>query len=54
MGFLDAIFGQQQTYPTVGSILPDVAKHEIENSRLPRLTTDNTFLKKGEYCFDMQ
>ena len=50
MGFLDAVFGQQQTYPTVGSILPDIAKREIENGRLPRLTTDNIFLKKGEYC----
>lgn len=50
MGFLDSIFGQQQTYPTVGSVLPDVAKREIENGRLPRLTTDNIFLKSGEYC----
>lgn len=50
MGFLDAVFGQQQTYPTVGSILPDIAKREIENGRLPRLTTDNIFLKKDEYC----
>ena len=44
MGFLDAVFGQQQTYPTVGSILPDIAKREIENGRLPRLTTDNILL----------
>ena len=50
MGFLDSIFGQQQTYPTVGSVLPDVAKREIENGRLPRLITDNIFLKSSEYC----
>lgn len=50
MGFLDMFFGQQQTYPTVNSILPDIAKKEIENGRLPRLTTDNIFLKNGEYC----
>ncbi len=50
MGFLDSVFGQRQTYPTVGSILPDVVKREIESGRLPRLTTDNLFLKKSEYC----
>ena len=50
MGLLDALFGTQQTTPTVGSILPDAAKLEIMDGRLPRLNTDNIFLKKGEYC----
>lgn len=49
MGFLDAFFGNNVT-PTVSSILPDAAKQEILAGRLPRLNTDNLFLKKGEYC----
>lgn len=49
MGVLDAFFGQK-SYPTVSSILPDIAKREIENGRLPRLTADNLLLKQGEYC----
>lgn len=50
MGFLDAFFGNNNTIPTVTSILPDAAKQEILAGRLPRLNTDNLFLKKGEYC----
>lgn len=49
MGLLDFFFGTN-TVPTVNSILPDLAKQEILSGRLPRLNTDNLFLKKGEYC----
>jgi hypothetical protein len=49
MGLLDAFFGSKST-PVVTSILPDAAKQEILADRLPRLNTDNVFLKKGEYC----
>lgn len=50
MGFFDALFGQQQNYPTVNSILPDIARTEIQSGRLPQLKTDNIFLKTGELC----
>ena len=50
MGFFDLFSGPQQTTPTVNSILPDVARKEIENGRLPQLKTENIFLKSGEYC----
>lgn len=49
MGLLDFFF-DTTTVPTVTSILPDAAKQEILAGRLPRLNTDNLFLKKGEYC----
>lgn len=49
MGLLDAFFGKSRQ-PTVNSILPDAAKQEILAGRLPRLNTDQIFLKKGEYC----
>lgn len=49
MGLLDIFFGSNST-PTVTSILPDAAKQEILADRLPRLNTDNVFLKRGEYC----
>ena len=49
MGLLDFFFGTNNA-PTVSSILPDLAKQEILAGRLPRLNTDNLFLKKGEYC----
>ena len=48
MGFLD--FFVTDTTPTVISILPDAARQEILSGRLPRLNTDNIFVKKGEYC----
>ncbi len=48
MGLLDFFFGNNT--PTVNTILPDVARQEILNGRLPRLNTDSIFLKKGEYC----
>ena len=49
MGLFDLFF-QQNTTPTVSSILPEAAKLEIRAGRLPRLNTDNLFTKKGEYC----
>lgn len=49
MGLLDFFFGRNAV-PTVTSILPDAAKQEIFAGRLPRLNTDNLFLKRGEYC----
>ena len=49
MGFLD-MFNPQPVTPIVGSILPDVAKQEIMQGRLPILNTDKLFLKPGEYC----
>lgn len=49
MGLLDFFFGNNSA-PTVTTILPDLAKQEILSGRLPRLNTDNLFLKKGEYC----
>lgn len=48
MGLLDFFFGNNT--PTVNTILPDAARQEILNDRLPRLNTDSIFLKKGEYC----
>lgn len=50
MGILSALFGSGNTTPTVGSILPDAAKQEIMDGRLPHINTDNILLKKGEYC----
>lgn len=48
MGLLD-IFKQPKT-PIVQTILPDVAKQEILNGRLPILRTDKIFTKNGETC----
>ena len=48
MGFLDNLFGNKNQIPIVTSILPVVAKNEIEAGRLPILNTDKIFLKKGE------
>ena len=48
MGFLDTLFGNAT--PTVNTILPLAARQEIMSGRLPRLNTDNIFLKQGEYC----
>lgn len=48
MGFLDA-FRKPRT-PMVSSILPDIAKQEILNGRLPILRTDKVFLKSNETC----
>ncbi len=49
MGLLDILLGKNDI-PTVSTILPDAARQEILAGRLPRLNTDNIFLKKGEYC----
>ena len=48
MGLLD-IF-RQQKIPLITTILPDVAKQEILNGRLPILLTDKIFLKQNEVC----
>lgn len=48
MGFLD-IFMQPKT-PVVTTILPDIARQEILNGRLPVLRTDKIFLKSNEVC----
>lgn len=48
MGFLD-IFRSPKT-PTVTTILPDAARQEILNGRLPILKTDKVFLKSNESC----
>ncbi len=51
MGFLDQLFGQPKvTYPTVPSILPDIAKNEILNGRLPHINVNELFTKRGEIC----
>ena len=53
MGLMDALIGYEKPStdtPTVSTILPDEAKNEIINSRLPHLITDKVFLKKGEVC----
>lgn len=39
-----------QQYKIERSILPDVAKHEIEQGRLPIIRVSNIFLKAGESC----
>lgn len=49
MGFLD-IFNPQPKTPIVTSILPNIAKQEIMNGRLPILNTTKVFLKNGETC----
>lgn len=48
MGFLD-IFQSPKT-PMVTTILPDAARQEILNGRLPILRTDKIFLKSNETC----
>lgn len=51
MGFLESIFGKpKNTYPTIPSILPDVAKDEIRNGRLPHINVNELFTKRGEIC----
>lgn len=50
MGLLALFQPQQEKAPTVQSILPDLAKQEILNGRLPILNTDKIFLKGGEHC----
>jgi hypothetical protein len=53
MGFIDKFIGYEKPSsdtPTVSSILPDEAKFEIVNGRLPHLITDKVFLTKGEVC----
>lgn len=51
MGFFSWLFSQPTppSLPTVYTILPDAAKQEILNGRLPRLNTDTIFTQKGEY-----
>lgn len=48
MGLLDIFF--QPKAPTITSILPGAAKHEILCGRLPILRTDKIFLNFGENC----
>ena len=51
MSFLDWFFGQSQPRtPTIPSILPDVAKNEITQGRLPHINVDELFTKPGEIC----
>ena len=50
MGFMDWLTGNSNTLPTVTTILPDLAKQEIYQGRLPQLNTTNIFLKSGETC----
>ena len=51
MGFFDWLFGQPQpNIPHVPSILPDIAKNEIVNGRLPHINVDKLFAKRGEIC----
>ncbi len=49
MGLLD-IFKPQPSAPIINSILPELAKQEIVNGRLPILNTDKVFLKANEQC----
>lgn len=49
MGLLD-IFAPKTEIPSIQSILPDIAKKEIMNGRLPILNTNKLFLKPGELC----
>lgn len=49
MGFFD-LFNPQPKTPMVTSILPDIAKQEIMQGRLPILNTNHIFLKSGEHC----
>ncbi len=44
------IFSGQKRIDPVGSILPSSAKNEIMSGRLPHISTDTIFLKKGEFC----
>lgn len=50
MSLLDLFASPRPTVPTVSSILPDAAKREIIQGRLPILNTDKIFLKSGEHC----
>lgn len=49
MGILD-LFRPQPKTPVIIPILPDLARQEILNGRLPILNTDKVFLKRGEKC----
>lgn len=49
MGLID-LFKPRRVTPAVISILPDAAKQEILQGRLPILNTDTVFLKNGEQC----
>lgn len=49
MGLFSWLFSQPDPpVPTVNTILPDAAKQEIKNGRLPILRTDSLFVQKGE------
>lgn len=50
MGFLDKIMERTQTPTIAVSILPEVAKQAIYNGQLPKLNTNNIFLKSDECC----
>ena len=49
MGILD-LFRPKPKTPVIIPILPDLARQEILNGRLPILNTDKVFLKRGEKC----
>ena len=48
---MEWLFGKPKaTYPTVPSILPEIAKNEIQNGRLPHINVNELFTKRGEIC----
>lgn len=49
MGLFDFL-KPQQTTPVVPSILPNLAKQEILNGRLPNINVNRLLLKKDEFC----
>ena len=49
MSFLD-LLNSKTTTPSVPSVLPATAKHQIMHGQLPVLQPNNLFLKKGEIC----
>ena len=50
MGLLNTLLGKTQVPSISVSILPEVARQAILQGKLPRLNTNNIFLKTGEYC----
>lgn len=51
MGLLEWLFGKpKETAPTIPSILPDIAKNEIRNGRLPHINVNELFTRRGEIC----
>lgn len=50
MGLLEILLKKTKTPSIEVSIFPDVARKAIAQGQLPRLNTDNIFLKPEEYC----